>query len=321
MNISSINLFDLYQQVGQSLQTSALQAKLFPGRPNDYIARGSKGEPIVLVSNDSGYTQVAPIELRNLLVEYAAPMEIHLESKVIQGSFIVLAANYNRPDLYEVFCTMVEAAVSGLTANPTALEVEHTVQTLIELFRAAGSPPKKTVTGLWGELLIINTFPDPATAIRAWHVNPYDTHDFVFDTQPVEIKSTEKPERIHEFNHSQLHTTDTTVLIVSVLLRSSPTGFSCQDISAKIMRRLSTQQDRLKLMRIIHESLGDQIEAANEIRFDYKEALNLVRQVHGDKLPQVVVPNNSGISNIRYSINLDTCMPPIILEKLDITQL
>lgn len=98
---------------------------------NDYIARGNKGEPIVLVSSNSGFNQAAPIVLRNLLVEYAAPMEIHLESGVIQGSFIVLAANHNRPDLYEAFCTTIEAAISGLTANPTALEVEHSVHALM----------------------------------------------------------------------------------------------------------------------------------------------------------------------------------------------
>jgi hypothetical protein len=315
VSISPTSLF------GQSLHSSALQAKLFPGRSNDYVARGSNGEPVILVSSNSGYTQRAPIELRNFLVEYAAPMEVYLESGVTQGSFIVLTANYNRPDLYEAFCTMVEAAISGLTTNPTALEVENTIKTLIELFRAAGSPAKKTVAGLWGELLIIDAFPDPAIAIRAWHVTPYDTHDFVFGTQAVEIKATEKTERIHEFSHSQLDTTDKTILIVSVLLRASSTGLSCLDIAAKILQRLATQQDRLKLMRIMHESLGDLIETASEFRFDYREAFNLVRQVRSNMLPQVVVPNNSGISNIRYSINLDACMPPIVLEELDIIHL
>lgn len=317
-----MSLFDLYLQVGQSLQPSSLHAKLFPGRPNDYIARGLKGEPIVLVANSGGRTQVAPIELRNLLVEYAAPMEIRHELGVTQGTFIVLAASHNRPDLYEAFCTMVEAAVSGLTPNPTPVEVEHTVQSLIELFRAASSPPKKTVAGLWGELLLIDASPDPTVAISAWHVTPFDTHDFVLDTRAIEVKSTERTERIHEFNHNQLvQAAGKTVIIISVMLRRSSTGYSCQDITDAILSRLSDQQARLKLMRVVHESLGDEIQAANDIRFDRKEALNLIRQVRAEMLPVVVVPPNSGISNIRYSINLDACAPPITLVELNLAQL
>lgn len=317
-----MSLFDLYLQVGQSLQPSSLQAKLFPGRPNDYIARGPKGEPTVLIANSGGRTQVAPIELRNLLVEFAAPMELHHDVGVTQGTFIVLAANHFRPDLYEAFCKVVEAAVSGLTSNPTAVEVEHTVQALIELFRAANSPPKKTVVGLWGELLLIDASLDPTVAIKAWHVTPFDMHDFVLSTRAIEVKSTERTERIHEFNHSQLmQAVDKPVFIISVLLRRSTTGASCQDIVDAILSRLSDQQARLKLLRVMHESLGDEIQEANDIRFDRKEALNLVRQVRADMLPAVEVPPNSGISNIRYSINLDACMPPITLGELNLTQL
>lgn len=317
-----MSLFELYLQVAQSSQPSVLKAKLFPGRPNDFIARGMKGEPTVLIANNGGRNQIAPIELRNLLVEYAVPMEVHHETGVTQGTFIVLAANHNRPDLYEAFCAMVEAAVSGLTSNPTSEEVEHTVQALIELFRAAISPPKKTVVGLWGELLLIDASYDPTVAIRAWHITPFDTHDFVLGSQAIEVKSTERTERIHEFNHNQLvHAVGKTVLIISVLLRRSSTGYSFQDFADAILSRLSDQQARLKLLRVIHESLGDEIQEANDIRFDHKEALNLVRQVRADTLPVVDVPPNSGISNIRYSINLDACVPPIALEELSLTQL
>lgn len=84
---------------------------------------------------------------------------------------------------------------------------------------------------------------------------------------------------------------------------------------------LSDQQARLKLMRVMHESLGDEIQMANDIRFDRKEALNLIRQVRADMLPVVDVPPNSGISNIRYSINLDACAPPITLGTLNWAQL
>lgn len=217
---------------------------------------------------------------------------------------------------------MVEAAVSGLTSNPTSEEVEYTVQALIELFRAAISPPKKTVVGLWGELLLIDASPDPTAAIRAWHITPFDTHDFVLGSHAIEVKSTERTERIHEFNHGQLvHAAGKTVLIISILLRRSSTGYSCQDFADAILSRLSDQQARLKLLRVIHESLGDQIQEANNIRFDHKEALNLTRQVRADMLPVVDVPPNSGISNIRYSINLDVCTPPITLEKLNWVQL
>ena len=317
-----MRLFDLYLQVKQSLQSSSLQAKLLPSRPNDYIARGPKGEPTVLIANSGGRTQVAPIELRNLLVEYAAPMEVHHDIGVTQGTFIVLAANHNRPDLYEAFCSMIEAAVSGLTSNPTTTEVEHTVQALIELFRAAISPPKKTVAGLWGELLLIDALPDPTVAIRTWHVTPFDTHDFVLGSRAIEVKSTERTERIHEFNHSQLvHAAGKTVVIISVLLRRSTKGASCQDIADAILSRVSDQQARLKLLRVVHESLGDEIQMANDIRFDRKEALHLIRQVRADVLPVVDVPLNSGISNIRYSINLNACSPPITLGELNWTHL
>jgi len=317
-----MSLFDLYLQVGQSLQAGSLQAKLFPGRTNDYIARGSKGEPTVLIANKGGRTNVAPIALRNIFVEYAAEMEICLETEVTQGSFIVLAASDDRPDLYEAFCAMVEAVVSGLPVNPAAFEVEHTIQALIELFRVANTPPKKTVVGLWGELLIIDASPDSVAALRAWHVTPFDKHDFVLDKYAIEIKSTERTERIHEFNHSQLiNVAGKDVLIVSVLLRRSSTGYSCQDIADAILLKLPDQKDRLKLLRGVYESLGNEVYMSNDLRFDRREALNLLRQVRAETLPRVLVPPNSGISNVRYSINLDACLPSIALEEMNWTLL
>lgn len=317
-----MSLFELYLQVEQSLQPGSLKAKLFPGRPIDYIAKGPNGEPTILITNSGGRTQLAPIKLRNLLVEFAVPMEIHHDAGVAQGTFIVLAANHTRPDLYETFCKVIEITVSRLTSNPTATEVEHTVQALIELFRAASSPPQKTVSGLWGELLLIDMLPDPTEAIKAWHLTPFDTHDFVFSTRAIEVKSTEQTERIQEFNHSQLvHIAGKTVIIISVLLHHSSTGSSCEDIADAILAKLSDQQIRLKFLRVVHESLGDEIQMANEIRFDRKEALSLIRQTPANMLPEVIVPSNSGISNIRYSINLDACVPPINLERLNWAQL
>ena len=118
-----------------------------------------------------------------------------------------------------------------------------------------------------------------------------------------------------------VHAADKPVLIISVLLRRSTTGASCQDIADAILLKLSDQQDRLKLLRVVHESLGNEIQEANDIRFERKEALNLIRQVHADTLPIVDVPPNSGISNISYSINLDACAPPITLGELNWTQL
>ena len=98
-------------------------------------------------------------------------------------------------------------------------------------------------------------------------------------------------------------------------------GSSCQDLSDAILPRISAQRDRLKLMRVVHESLGNEIQAASDIRFDRREALNLVRQVRADTLPLIDVPENKGISNVRYLINIDACVPPATIEMLNLTQL
>jgi Putative PD-(D/E)XK family member, (DUF4420) len=186
-------------------------------------------------------------------------------------------------------------------------KVAAVIEDLVELFRALGSTPKNEIQGLWGELLIIHEGQDPLVLAEAWHAETGDRYDFNKGIERIEVKTTSQILRRHHFSLEQLCPPSGTKLIVaSIVALRSGAGRSVFDL-LDIIRQKTAQQPRLHLClsRIVHQTLGNTWQGANNVKFDYETAKQSLRFYDGTQIPKVSMPLPNEVSQVSFVANLD----------------
>src|SRR5690606_34102020 len=102
--------------------------------------------------------------------------------------------------LHAYFLRILRLLIDLLPHFPKKADVSHAVSILIELFRSISTSPRKSLQGLWAELLVIDHAIHPEILIEAWHTTPYDRFDFTLENERLEVKSTSQRIRQHHFS-------------------------------------------------------------------------------------------------------------------------
>ena len=106
--------------------------------------------------------------------------------------------------MHEFFLRSLHPVIMSLPAVPSREHVSSAVETLVDLFRQISQPPRKTVLGLWAELLIISRSSDPGKLVSCWHSQPEDRFDFASGVDRLEVKAAAGRLKIHHFSLEQL---------------------------------------------------------------------------------------------------------------------
>lgn len=284
-----------------------LQAKVIPGRKADYLAKGASGEPIALLQVSSFHTAKPSLQLRHIRIEYAQECRIKEEGRsIVAGQFVVIACSADNPTLYELFVRSAHALVDSIPVEPSAAQVEGCVKAFVELFRKLQHPGLRTIKGLWAELFMIASSTSPKDMVAAWRTDIHEKFDFSYARTHIEVKSSELPQRVHEFSLSQLNSVGgTTIYIASLLLRRSSGGVGVLDLAAQIASKLSARSDlATKLWTNIAQSLGEDFSALSDVMFDDAYARHSLKFLHVDAVPSIREPLASEILDVRLRIDI-----------------
>ncbi len=177
---------------------------------------------------------------------------------------------------------------------------------MIHLFSKFSKPATKTIQGVWAELLVIEQSRNPAYLIRAWHNNSTDKFDFNDGSDKIEIKSTAKSRRLHNFSLEQLNpNTNSSLLIVSVLSVETGVGKSIFDIVKLIAKKIKDRKSLLRINEVLAQVLGNDFEKTFEVFFDYQLAIDTLKYYESFNIPkmdpQIISP---AISNIHFDCDL-----------------
>ncbi len=223
------------------------------------------------------------------------------------GIFTLVTCRDADEELERYFLRSLETLLAAVPPDPTAGEVVRAISQLVELFRAHSAPPRKTIQGLWAELLLIARASEPTQLIDAWHATPNDLYDFSAQDQLLEVKSAQGRQRVHHFSLAQLTPPPgAAVVIASVLMDRAAGGASVQDLQDEILGRLAGDPARaMRIFTVVADLLGASWRFAATYRFDYEHAIascafydvSLVPCVHGD-LP-------SEVSDVHFKSDLD----------------
>ena len=290
---------------------SALPALPLPGAGAGahYLAKGSADEPVLLLSVQKRRVPRIPLGLRHVQVEFEVECAV-IDREAVDGfvtaTFCRAVCDPTAPGLHVLFIHALAGAVEGLPPNLTPGEADSFFENVVELFRALTSPAKTSVLGLWGELLVITASPGRDALVTGWHVTPAQTFDFSFPDAYLEVKTTARHNRQHEFSLTQLRGNLMPTLVASIVVEQSDAGENVFELASAIQDSL-TPHNRVKLWRLLAQSVGSEAEGAGDVRCLRTAALNSLRFYDAATLPspQISPSVDQCISHVRFSLEID----------------
>jgi putative PD-(D/E)XK family protein DUF4420 len=304
-----------------SASGSDLAAVPIPGAETHRLAKDASGSPCLLVRQQSHTTRSAPIRLANLFVSFGVPCAItYSGGSQEQGTFTIVRCSAADPALFPHFLRIVSPAVAALGPAPTPAAVRRAISALVELFQALTAPPKKTIQGIWAELLLIRLARDSRVLAAAWHGNPAEHFDFAAGPQRIEVKSSNCRRREHHFSLDQLTPVGgSRIVIASVFVERSGGGVSLQklfdDTRALLAGDLALAAH---FDAVFYASLGSGWADGMDEAFDWELAVDSVAFYAAAAVPRVDNPNPLLVFDVRFKADVgpSASLDPAVLEGL-----
>lgn len=287
------------------------RAAVVPGHEPHRIGRDVEGRPALIIAPASGEDAYAPnITLERLTVQHGVRCRVERpDGDATEAAGVTVVRCLDRT-LAPYFLDVAPALLGALGAEPHRDHVGRLIDQLVSLFRAASSPARGTVQGVWAELLLIATATDVAVAAEAWHARPEDRYDFAHGPVRVEVKCASGPERSHFFSLDQLRPIDgVEVIVASVLAPPSPSGLSLGDLVSTVTERLEPQPDLvLHVMRTVAATLGSSLQRAMAERFDDAQAAQTLAYYWSSDVPSVPPELPSSVTAVRFRSDLGSAL-------------
>ncbi len=266
-----------------------------------------EGFPIFFIKTDESKTlRQFDYKLEFISVQFRRKCRLFLRNQEIDTNFYTLISlRAESIELQEYFVKIVFAVVKKLPNSATVKELKVEIDQLIKLFSRFSEPPKKTIQGLWAELLVIEQSVDPSYLIVSWHVSPDDKFDFNDGIDKLEVKSTSKSKRIHTFSFEQLHpNVNSNLVIASVHVVKTGAGKSIFDLVQLIGKRIDDGTLLSKVNEVIAATIGQDIEKSFDFFFDYQLAVDSLSFYEGKVIPKIEGQVRKEVSNIYFDSDL-----------------
>lgn len=255
------------------------------------IGRGVDGALVLLTPADTD--PEPPTRLRRLSLDPNLRCTLRVPGGAgEEGDFGVVQFRADDDALIPPFLDVVAALVRLLGFDPEPGEVSAAMRRLVRLF-AANAAMRGSVLGLWGELLAIATATDPDALADAWHAHVDARFDFSAPGSRLEVKTTTRDARVHQFTLPQLEpVAASTVTVLSIMTTETHAGTSVGDLVERLEHLFAG--DPTRQMKV-HEQVADVLGAdwPNHLdhRFDEQQATESAALLPADDIPRVEAPD------------------------------
>lgn len=284
---------------------------------DDFLVKGPDGEPIFLLQDVSPIKYIIGRKLRYIAADFQVTCNVKIDNDYVSGQFAMISCNAESPELHDIFLRCVAAAVGGLPAVTGTVELEKIVHELLETFRSLSQPALKEISGLWAELWTILQSNNISRAVEIWHSDIYEKFDFSAHNLCIEVKSTTKNFRIHDFSLEQLNKPNGGKgFVISVMLQAISGGSGILDLAETIEGSLKKFPDlRIKLWDGITKSLGKDFSIQIDKRFDTNYAEKNFVVYNMTDIPTVGEISDARISNVKFSVDLSDVSSSLMGNK------
>lgn len=304
---SVFNIFQTLKDEPRKISSGFHIASL-PSIKTHKIGISEAGLPMFFIKcDDVNSAKTLDYNLEYISVQFNKECQLLSDKKeVAKDFFTVISLKTDSVDLQEYFLDVVFLVVKKLPPNPKMKTLKVEVEKLINLFSKFSKPAIKTIQGLWAELLVIEQSSNPDYLVQAWHSSATDKFDFNDGEDKVEVKSTAKSRRVHNFSIEQLNPNRNSNLIVaSVFAVETGLGKNIFDLVEMIEQKLKDDSLIIRVNEIIVQTLGQDFEKTFEKFFDYQLAIDELAFYESDVVPKIALTNIPlELSNIRFDCDL-----------------
>lgn len=304
------NVFKIFQNLknesprdGESFAIATL-----PTIKNHKLGISLDGQPMFFIKCDEKKkAKSLDTNLEFISVQFNRQCQlINTKGKIVEGIYTIISLKSDSDYLQEYFLKIVFVLLKNLSEKPHLKDLKIEIEKLINLFTKFSKPALKTIQGLWAELLIIEQSKNPDYLIKSWHNATSDKYDFNDGNDKIEVKSTTKSRRIHNFSLEQLvPNTKSKLIISSILTIETGTGTSVFDLVELIESKLKDQNLIYRINEIVASTLGKDFEKAFDIYFDYKFSVDSIQHYDSVDIPTINISSiPSNILNVRFDCDL-----------------
>ena len=239
---------------------NAFNVLTLPGSQHK-LGVSNEGYPMFFVKTSAEKPDVHDMHLDIFTVEYNQKCTLKEQGQDISTDvYSILTLQNSDEPLQRYFIEISLLILEKLREVPSRRELSIQIDDLVAIFTALREKGKKTVQGLWAELLVIEKSLHPEVLINAWHNAPKAKYDFTLGYDKLEVKSTSGDERVHHFKIDQLLPSEhSNLLIASVFVRESGSGLGglcIMDLYDKICSRVTNIDSRLKMQKVMGETIA-----------------------------------------------------------------
>jgi len=245
------------------------------GNSKNKLGKDFEGKPLILFKIEGGLGGGIDMNLRNISVIYNQECTLKMGAKIENGTFTIIRFKGIDKTLQETFLE-INSFIFKKIKNKifSSNEVKESIKKIIDLFESLSQKGRKSIQGLWAELLVILLGKDCKKMISAWHSNPTGRFDFSFDKKELEVKSTSTGKREHLFSMNQLERfNDLEILFCSIFVEKMDKGKSAMDLTLEIVKKLKGDLDLIeKLYLMIYATMGESYEHLFNFKFNFNIA-------------------------------------------------
>lgn len=198
---------------------------------------------------------------------------------------------------------LLDALEDSIRDSSSATTAELT-NDFVELFLPGKNLSESELTGLWGELVVLNLMSDPGTGVDIWHERLDSRYDFAVESFRLEVKTTLGTNRTHSFSSSQLPPDEgVEVWVCSVLAEHTFGGESVSSVWATLRNKLQNANTLKKLDSLVLSIVKRDPIYAESTTFDLSQSENSIRFLPARHVPTMItVP---GVVAARWTCVLD----------------
>ena len=271
--------------------------------------------PVILISNDNFNDTI--ISKSNYRLNYLEVLfnqncslfEVgEVSSTKELKSFTIIKLIGGNARMIGYYLNLMELLIFKLEIKPSIKLLNEEIGILIDLFSVQKAVDKSVALGLWGELYYINQSKNVSESVRAWHNDIENTFDFTFrDNNSLEIKTTNKTERVHEFSQNQINNYNTfNVEIASIMTQPSSFGVSIKDLWNEISDQLVEFELKSKLTKLISLTIKSDFQALYDYKYNIELANSTIKYFNTNKIPKITEDLHPSIRKIKMQIDLDS---------------
>lgn len=300
-----INLFENYIKLIRDFPNNCEHLFGQPLRPNGtlWLSIDCNAYPSLLFKSKRDDHR-NDIELSSLSAQFSRYCNIE-DTKGLESSDIYTIIRINESDLeyIQILFRLMEDVFFNSDIYFTNREISTKILDLSNLFKQI-CDSDGDVIGLWGELYILSQTKNLDTAVKCWCNNKMAKYDFITQDFALEVKTTTRTLRKHNFSLEQLRPKETfCIYVASLLLVQNKAGKTAGDLIDILHSDIANHELRSVFLKQCLIKGGKNI-YRNPLKFNTLPEGKSLALFNASDIPTPIVAADSLIENVKFDIDI-----------------